>query len=264
MDIAITDIITVDIVNTMANNSEASRPASSPRSPSAWGAALVAGLIGILLLGVAVPRLLAASQGLNAREVVWALYAGAKVAPATLTQASADLAAADTWVRDGEREGERSLLLIHRAMLAPTADEQAALWTKAEAAAASALSIAPGQPSLWYRLAALRERHGDLSGAVAALRLSMLSGAYAPDLMAPRIELGLKLVSAMNQETRDLLKRQIRLSWAATPGSIVALSAKPDAGPLVREALDELSDAELLQFQHLHAPKRDPAPGLTP
>ena len=248
----------------MANNSKALRSAPSSGFPSAWGAALVAGLIGVLLLGLAVPRLLAASQWLDAREVVWTLYAGTKVTPAALTQASADLAAADAWVRDGEREGERSLILIRQAMLAPTANGQAALWAEAEAAAAAALSVAPGQPSLWYRLAALRERRGDLSGAVAALRLSMLSGAYTPDLMEPRINLGLKLVSAMSQETRDLLKRQIRLSWAATPGSIVALSARPDAGPLVREALDELSDAELLQFQHLHAPKRDSASESAP
>jgi len=222
---------------------------------SALVPALVAGLIGILLLGLGIPRLCAALQSLEAREVVWNVYAEANVPQTTLSHAAVELAAADAWVRDGEREGDRSLLLMHQAVLASTPTEQAKLWLAAEDAAVSALSVAPGQPSVWFRLAVMREQREDKAGAVGALRMSMLSGSYVPALMIPRIEQGLRLLPMMDHETLDLFKRQLRLTWAAKPEFIVTLSTRPGAGPLVREALDELNDSELAQFQRLHGTK---------
>jgi len=188
------------------------------RFSSFWGVALVAGLIGGLLLVLGVPRLIAAVQALEARGVLWSVYANAEVPPAVLARATDGLAVAGTWVRDGESEGDRSLLLAHRALLAPTPAEQGALWTAAEAAAVSALSVAPGQPSVWARLADLRERRGDREGAVVALRMSMLSGSFVPALMVPRIEQGLRLLAVLDHETLDLLKRQIRLGSSWIPG----------------------------------------------
>lgn len=224
----------------------------SDRPGSDWGAALVAGLMGCLLLALGVPRLVAAVQSLDARSVVWSVYAGVKVPSETLGQAVTGLVTADAWVRDGERAGDISLLLVHQALLAATPAEQAPLWEAAEAAAVSALSVAPGQPGVWARLAEVRERRGNREGAVAALRMSMLSGSFVPALMVPRIEQGLRLLPALDRDTRELLKRQLRLTWVANPAFVVAISARPDGGPLVREALAELNDSELKQFQRVH------------
>jgi hypothetical protein len=239
----------------MANDRPETQGSSSPQPASTWEVAVVAGLIGVLLVALGVPRLIAAVQALEARGVVWDLYTDARVSPGELAHASAALAAAEAWTRDGERDGERSLLLLHQAVVAP-AEAAPALWDAAEAAAVSALSVAPGQPSVWARLADLRERRGDREGAVRALRMSMLSGSFVPALMVPRIEQGLRLLPALDHETLDLLKRQIRLTWVAHPEFVVTLSARPVAGPLVREALAELSESELKQFQHQQESKR--------
>jgi hypothetical protein len=44
----------------------------------------------------------------------------------------------------------------------------------------------------------------------------------------------------------------MRLTWIANPEFLVGLSLRPDAGLLVREALADLSQSELAQFQRLH------------
>ena len=240
------------IVNTTASSGPGPDRSRAYRPSAGWGVALVAALTGSLLLVLGAPRLIAAFWALDARGVVWSVYAGTTVSPAELARASAGLATAEAWVPDGERAGDRSLLLLHQALLVPTPAEQTALRTAAEAAAVSALSVAPVQPSVWARLASLREQRHDLSGAVVALRMSMLSGSFVPALMVPRVEQGLRLLPVMDYETRELLKRQMRLTWIANPEFLVGRSLRPDAGLLVREALADLSQSELAQFQRLH------------
>ncbi len=240
-----------DTETTMVNDRR-SAPPPSPRPPGAWDVAVIAIGIGGLLLVLGLPRLIAAMNALDARAVVWAVYTGEPESLAQLASAAAGLEAANAVVPEGEREGDRSLLLLTQADRTPAPADKAPLRDAAEASAVAALRLAPGQPSVWARLASLRERRGDLSGAVAALRLSMLSGSFVPVLMVPRIEQGLRLLPVMDRDTLGLLKRQVRLAWVAQPAMVADLSVRPDAGPLVRDALDELDPAELAQFQRVH------------
>ena len=236
----------------MASNQARRRTASALHSPPSRGAAAVAALLGILLLALGAPRLIAALLELESRPAVWDVYSGTGVAPAALADAAAGLAAANSWVRDGEREGDRSLLLLRQANATAAPAEQAKLREAAELAAVSALRTAPSQPSVWIRLALLRERRGDREGAVAALRLSMLSGSFSPALMTPRIEMGLRLLPAMDAETLELLMRQIRLTWVIDPKFVADMGSRPGIGPLVRNALADLTEADQAQFQRLH------------
>ncbi len=230
----------------------ANDPSAHTAPPPNWGIAVVAAALGCLLLTLGAPRLVAALLSLESRTVVWDVYAEAKVAPATLAGAAADIAAAAAWVRDGEQEGDRGLLLLQQATMTTTAAERTKMREAAEMAAISALAVAPGQPNVWSRLANSRERRGNREGAAAALRMSMLSGSFSPALMAPRIELGLRLLPALDAETRALLKRQIRLTWVIKPDFVAELSNRPVTGSLVREALAELAEFDLAQFQRLH------------
>ena len=223
--------------------------------PASWETAAVAGLVACLLLVLGGPRLIAAMVALPSVQTVWSVYSGEPVTPAALSDATSALAAANAWIRDGEREGDRGLLFLHRADRAQSPAARSELLAAAADTAVSALAIAPGQPSVWARLAELREQGGERDEALAALRMSMLSGSFAAALMEPRIEKGLRLLPLMAAETRSLLVRQIGLIWVIKPEYVASLSLRPEAAALVQEALNGLTETELTQFQRLHGEK---------
>lgn len=250
---AITDII-MDATATITP-SDLARPARRHAAPAQRSAAVVALGLAAVLLGLGVPRLMAAFQALDARAVLWDVHAGAPVPAERLAAAADDLAAASRWAREGELETERGLLLLKRAEQAPPGAERERLYDEATAATAAGLAAAPGQPSQWARLAWLRERRGDLGGAVAALRMSMLAGAMVPEMMVSRVELGLRLLQAMDSETARLLSRQIRLTWVIAPDFVAGLSTRPGLGTLVRDALESLDEQEMAHYLRLHGNK---------
>ncbi|NGM24208.1 hypothetical protein G3576_29735 [Roseomonas stagni] len=194
-------------------------------------------------LALALPRLMASVAALQARDAVRAVHAGAVPDAPALAAATEALARAAAWVPEGEREAERGLLLLQRALLAE-GPEQDALLAAAEAAEQSALTLAPVQPSSWNRLALLREHRGDLAGAVAALRLSLLTGGFVPALTEPRIRLGLRLQALLDDETTELLKHLLRRAWVTEPGIIRAIAADPAAGAFLHAALDGVAPQE--------------------
>ncbi|HYD31382.1 MAG TPA: hypothetical protein VEB64_11080 [Azospirillaceae bacterium] len=243
----------MDVTATITANNAAGDSASAERRQASYrGAAAVAVVVGGLLLALGIPRLVAAVLALDARPVVWNVYGGATVPGARLTRAAADLAAAGRWVSDGEQDGDRSLLLLRAAEAATTERERSELLSAAEQAVATALAAASGQPSEWVRLAHLRHRRGDTAGAVAALRLSMLSGSFVPALMTSRVEFGLQLLPVLDREMVELLKRQIRQTWVIAPQFVSELGTRPEAGALVRDALAGLSEDEMNNYLRLH------------
>jgi hypothetical protein len=221
-------------------------------APSHRGAAVVGAVIACLLLALGVPRLISAGLSLNAGNVLWDVYGRAPVPTERLAAAAADLASAGAWVRDGTAEAHRGLLLIQQASRTPPGPERDRLRREAVSATEAGLAVAPGDPSAWYRLANLRALAGDRAGAVAALRASMLSGAVVPDLMVPRIELGLTLLPQMDRDSVALLSRQIRLTWVIAPEFVAGLSTRDGYGPLVQDALASLGEDEMAHYLRLH------------
>jgi hypothetical protein len=213
-------------------------------------ALLLAGAIGLALLAGAVPRLVAAVAGLPARPVLWDAYAGRTLPLPDLLEAAdaLDRAAA---LGDAVAAGERGFLLLRAATLAPLED-RFPLLAAAEGATIAALNRAPGNPSLWLRLAHLREGRGDRAGALAAWRLSVLSGRFEPAIMADRLRMGARLLALMDADTRGLLKRQFRNGWTLSLTLAEAVRAMPGMAPLAEEALDSLTARETAAFTRNH------------
>lgn len=226
------------------------------KAKSHRGGALILLLFAGTALVLGLPRLVGALRALAAREVVGALLEGETPPPPALEAAALELAAAERWSGAGEYKLDRGLTLLRHALAAADPQQQAELFAAAEEATAAGLATAPGEPGAWARLAWLRQRRGDLGGAVAALRLSWLSGAFVPAIMTSRLEMALALRPAMDAEMLSLLRRQIRLAWVTSPDFIAGLAERPEAAGLMGEALAGLSDQEIARYLELHGAKR--------
>lgn len=224
--------------------------------PSHRGSALLLSALALAAVTLGAPRLIGELHALTARDVVQATLNRTPTPAADLDVAAAELAAAERWSGAAEYKLDRGLILLRRALAAADPQERTALLTAAEQATAAGLMTAPGEPGAWTRLAWLRRQRGDIDGALAALRLSWLSGAFTPVLMESRLEFALSLQSAMNEEMLSLLRRQVRLVWVISPDFVTRLVANGSAGALVGEALAELSEQELSRYLALHGAKR--------
>ncbi len=220
----------------------------------------MAGVIGLVLLGLAAPRVIAAALALPSRSVLWDLYSGVEVPVERIRAAEAALAAAGRWSASGELELDRGFLLLRAAVRTPV-DGAAPLYEAAERATVDGLALAPGNPGAWLRLAWLRERRGDMAGAVAALRMSFLTGSFEPVIMVDRLTLALRLRPYMDAEMEALLRRQIRQTWVIRPGPVMELGAQPETAALVAGALAELTGLEMERHVRMHGqPQVRPGP----
>lgn len=102
------------------------------------------------------------------------------------------------------------------------------------ALAARALERCPASPHNWLRLALAREADRDVEGARAAWRLSVLTGGYVPRLEAPRLELGLRLLTGSDAEYLDLLAAQVRQAASTAPEVLADAAERTRTLPLVR------------------------------
>lgn len=222
------------------------------RRASYTAPAILGGLAGCLLIALGLPGLVAGVSTLDAHTVAWDVYNGVPRSNAELLAAVEEVTQANRWTRDSELDGDRGLLLLRAAEAAATEAERRNLLAAAGEATISALSNAPGQPSAWLRLAHIRYGQGELAGAAAALRLSMLSGSFVPALMASRIDMGMRLLPMLDRDTIELLHRQIRQWWVIDPEQVAKLAGRPEAAAIVRTALAGLTDTEMARFQRLH------------
>jgi len=228
-----------------------------------WRFRLVALVSGLALILLAVPRLIAAVEGLEGREVLWDSQGMPSGSSLPLTEdrllAGADSLAAQTkWEESGEAESDRGLLLLRAANLSRDPVRHRDLLRQARVASEAGLALAPGQPSTWARLAALRLDEGDGAGAALALRLSLMSGPVVPPLMTSRLALALRLLPVLKEGDAELLRRQVRLAWVLDPDGVAALAeGKPQEGRaegshFVIESLNSLNASDMEAYIALH------------
>ena len=138
-------------------------------------------LLGVVLIAMAGPRLMAALLDGPADRVLFYLQRGATVTDEALTGLIAARRSAIAWheTAQGHRDiAEAELHLIHRG-------RDASGFAQAERAVRRSLAIGPIDPHSWARLAHIawrRDRDARVAGA--ALRASVEVGAYEPGLTA--------------------------------------------------------------------------------
>jgi hypothetical protein len=203
---------------------------------SRWQRASLGAILGmgVLLMAMAAPRLVAAVLDAPADRVVFYLRRGANVTDEALRGLIAARRSAFAWheTAQGERDiSEAELNLIHRGADGSDFDE-------AERAVRRSLAMAPVDPHSWARLAHiawLRDR--DAGTASTALRASLQVGAYAPTLTAWRVGLILQLWPALSAEDRSLFAAQIHQLAQDEPVTLAQLRADPTAARIIDQVL---------------------------
>ncbi|MEO5374483.1 MAG: hypothetical protein H7840_09405 [Alphaproteobacteria bacterium] len=208
--------------------------------------------LGAILAVTGLLHLAAAVIALPARAVVSDIQAGNAVPDSIGLEAVAAIVRAAAWSADGELLSHASWLLHRAAYSAPEAGAAPALRAEAEARTRQALSLAPGQPTSWLRLAQLRRAEGDLEGAVSAFRMSLLTGAFTPPLMITRTTMGLDLMQRMDPETLALFERHVRQTWVVAPDFVDALRRQADSRAIAEAAVKGLTDDELSRAHRIH------------
>lgn len=196
---------------------------SRDRNPTGPARMLPVAGAGVVLLLAGLPLTLAGMTGDLARDVLRRSYDGQSIPVADLQVAARLLSLSVAAGGGAQAAGDLSRILMLEAVALDVDDpRRPELLVKAEDLVGESLADAPGQPSLWLRLATLRYWRGDRSGAAAALNLSVMSGAVAPALMTSRLEIGLALRDVMDDDDLALLRRQVILTAELDPDWIEA------------------------------------------
>lgn len=220
-------------------------------------AAWLAATVGIVLLVLGVPRLAGEAWVVDARSTVHGVLdtraddtEGPSVAD--LTSAAARIGQAGGLTGDARLMSDRGLLLLRRAEAEPPGPQRDQFLADAIAATEQGLAKGPGQPYAWARLAYLRAITGDRRSAGGALRLSMLTGSVAPQLMPSRLRLGLSLLPDLDKEERDLLARQVRLLFVLRPDQLEGVATTDAVRAFIDEALAAMTEADIANYVRLH------------
>jgi hypothetical protein len=233
--------------------SDGAIPADNPVSANDWVDAVrarqrsrriapLAGLLSLIILGLALPRLVGEVMVLEARQVVLDLRTDLDSAgePARLLDAAAAIEAAGSLTGDGRLVADQGLLLMQTAVRAADAETRRRLLLAAASASETGLRLAPAYPAAWTRLAFIRRELGDPAAAATALRMSMLTGAVMPQVMTSRLALGLELRPWFDPEGLRLLARQVRLVQEIRPDSLAGLSRSPTTDAFITATLRDM------------------------
>jgi hypothetical protein len=216
------------------------------------GPALLAVAVGSILAGAGFFHLVSAVTALPGRAVLDVTRSGPPPAATRLAAGAASLVSASGWRADAEELGQSVSLYLRAAQI--TLDSAAAdRWRLAAREGIDrALSLAPGQPLAWLQLAYLRRGDKDTDGALAAFRMSLLTGSFVPELMISRTTLGFDLLDRMNPETRALFQRHTAQTWVVAPDYVAALGRDAALADFVKGALKGLTDEELARAHRIH------------
>ncbi|WPZ37232.1 hypothetical protein T8K17_25455 (plasmid) [Thalassobaculum sp. OXR-137] len=210
--------------------------------------------VGAVLLFSGAVQLVAALSAVEGQAILWELRRGHLVSPDDLGRAADRLGLADRVYMQGDRESDRGFALLRQAELMTVGPYRDEIVAEATAATERSLASAPGNPAAWARLAYLYALDDRRDAAARAIRMSFLSGPIVPVMQASRLSLGLRLLPHLDQQTVEMLRRQVRFTWLATPDALVPIADDPRFGPFVRRSLSELDDADMENFVRRYSP----------
>ncbi len=187
---------------------------------------LIGFLAGVLVLGLAVPRTIAAFQLLPAGPVLDGVRSGKAVSGESLRAVISSQEDALGWLssaRIQEDLGIAHLELAKRQGYGGSETGRRHLSDGLRALKAG-LSLSPADPYAWARLAFIRIKNGgSATGVKRALLLSFLTGPYEKRLAISRIQYAILLWGRLSADERSLVLDQI--SWAERTGKRRALVA---------------------------------------
>lgn len=115
-------------------------------------------------------------------------------------------------------------------------------WREARRALERSLSLAPGNPWGWSQLAALESMTGgSRDRAAEALRLSLITGPYQPDLFHYRARLAFRLWDDLDGPTSAQLERQLVRAFQSEPTALTKLAVETGRVEVLRKSLKTLA-----------------------
>lgn len=190
-----------------------------------WTAALF-GVLGIILIGLAVPRLVSGIALAPYGETVARL--GIPLVQAPMPPRSELYAAAESRrqalsaLRSAHAYAELGALYLAEARIAGFGTRNGgALLDQTTGALRASLSLSPLQPYAWTQLALamyLREPGNPALNRI--MRLAIETAPYEPRLVERRADLGLAMWDRLDEGTREMVAGQIRLAAAHAPDAL--------------------------------------------
>ena len=206
--------------------------------------AFVSVTLGLLAVGLAVPRLYAETATLVGQAAIADVNrtGPGRTAPdrledaATLLDDAARISGSPT---AHSLAGQAHLLLADHAV-------RNGLRAGVEAAAArlrASVAANPAAPYVWARLTHAEYRSGRPTAAARAWHMSVLTGPYDPDLMERRLIQGWGLQDWLEPPARAAFEEQVRLSWRQDPGETTLFARRHEAEALLRRLLADDPEA---------------------
>jgi hypothetical protein len=207
---------------------------------ASWEACLAV-VLGVLILGLAIPRLYAAVMLLPGDAVVWEALSGMPVTVEALA-AAADSRRSAGWLSGGEVETELGTILLRHARASGYRKPEGRASLEAAAIALrGGLAGSPANPFAWWRLARIEDLLDESPERFAdALGMSYLTGGHEQLLYLPRLTLGFRNWEELDDETRRMSEMQIRRAWIEMPDRFFTFAVKRRATGIVEHALFSL------------------------
>lgn len=239
----------VIIENTIRSDARAAAPA---RRRSRAATALAGGVLGAIVVALALPQAVSWQLALPGDPVIAAIRAGAPVAEDRFTRLIDSREAALAWWDDGALWHDLGRAHLARALSLPysRAEDRLAELERARLALREAAARRPLDSRAWLRLSLTELLLLRRDASAQALEMAMQAAPTESSQFGPRIEYGLKLWDRLSPEGRQLWQQQVRLQWRGDRPATARLirrfgnrerfEAALAFDPAAREALDAL------------------------
>jgi hypothetical protein len=224
---------------------------AAPRGSGSLLYKLVAGSMGLALLGLAGPQLSASILRLYAQAGLERQLDATPPGAAAGAQLQL-LRSTDDWFGDPDIRILAGLYGLRFAYgVGVNGQPDPEILKTVAADLSTGLARSPGNPWAWAVLGEVRLAGGDRPAAIAALKASMLLGPNEPPMAIVRSELGLRLWPDLDTDARRAVVTQMRLAWDYNPNALVAI-AKANGGLPVMIALAQ-DPVRLSKFMKAYA-----------
>ena len=234
-----TAVAAVGSAGTTTVTGDRTRRDRAGRIAGVLSSAAFAAILGGLLIGTALPRLVGSIILSPQDNVVARLGAGGKVSTAELGAAEASRRRSLAVLESGRTWTELGAIYLERARrLAPTHHGHGVYLNRSIDAFRRGLSIAPAQPFAWTMLAqAALARDGTGPSVSRSLRMAIQTAPVSPRLLIARLEIAMAGWTALDSETRDLVTNQVFLAVDRAPVRLAKLARRGYALRRIRDIL---------------------------